>query len=122
MGGSRVRPQSPGQRAAWYFDIDCDYWGGPPEVTVAYITRLFENPIPDLQKFASEQLNQGFWYLVPNTGSDHIFALVDEQVPIGGHKRCVRSFYTLFEQLFAKICFSHLSHLDEPGVNPLNST
>lgn len=109
------------QQAEWYFDSDCDYWDGPPEVTIAYITRLFEDPIPYLQQYSDEQLNQGFWYLVPNTGSNHMFALVNRSVSIEARKRCVRSFFSLFEQLFAKICSPHLSHLDEPGVNPLNS-
>jgi hypothetical protein len=111
----------PGQQATWYFDCDSDYWDGPPDVTIEYITRLFENPVPYLQQYSDEQLNQGFWYLVPNSGSDHMFALLDEQVPIEARKRCVRSFYSLFEQLIAKICSPYLSHLNEPDVNPLNS-
>ena len=70
------------QGLQWYFDIDSDYWDGPPDVTITYITKLFENPSPYLQPYANEQLNQGFWYLVSNSGSDHMFALLDETVPI----------------------------------------
>ena len=105
----------------WYFDPDSAYWDGSPDLTVAYLTRLFENPGPYLQPYSNEQLNQGFWYLVSNSGSTHMFALLDEQVPQEARIRCVRAFYPLFEKIFAKFCSPHLSHLDEPGANPLNT-
>ena len=49
-----------------------------------------------------------------------MFALMDGSVPWTDRGRCIRSFYTLYEQCFAKRCTPHLSHLDEPGAGPLN--
>jgi len=102
----------------WYFDIDSDDWDGPSQITVTYITRLFENPERYLEKFSDEQLEQGFWYL--SGTSEYMFALLDQCVPMEERTGCIRSFYLLFEQLFARRCSPHLSHIDEAGANPLN--
>ena len=50
----------------WYFDTDAEYWQGPPAVTVAYLTQLFEDLMPYVGSYSDQQLNQGFWYLVSN--------------------------------------------------------
>lgn len=49
-----------------------------------------------------------------------MFALLNERVRLEARLRCIRSFTDLFQKLFAVWCSSHLSHLDEPGANPLN--
>jgi hypothetical protein len=46
--------------------------------------------------------------------------LLDQAVPLACRVRALRSFVPLFEQVMAKRCSSHLSHLDERGANPLN--
>lgn len=104
----------------WYFAPDAAYWQGPPAVTLAYLTHLFEDPVPCLHAYSDEQLNQGFWYIVSNGASDYLLALLEQQVPLQARLRCIRSFVNLFEKLFAVRCSPHLSHLDEPGANPLN--
>jgi len=106
---------------AWYFSIDADIWDAPHSLSAAYMTRLFEDPLPQLAAYTDAQLNQGFWYLVSNGGSIHMFALLDEAVPLGDRIRCVRAIYPLFASLFAARCTPHLSHQDEPGSSPLNS-
>jgi hypothetical protein len=49
-----------------------------------------------------------------------MFALLDENVPWPERQRCIRSIHQLYEQCFARRCSPHLSHVDEPGANPLN--
>jgi hypothetical protein len=105
----------------WYFAPNAPYWNGPPDLTITYITRLFEDPLPVLSGYSDEQLNQGFWYLVSNGASDMMFALNDEAVPLEQRIRCLKSFRLLFEEVFAVRCSPHLSHFDEPGAHPLNS-
>lgn len=105
----------------WYSAIGSEYWAGPTATTVAYMTRLFEDPIPPLEGFTDEELNRGFWYLVSNGGSDMMFAVNDQSVPLADRLRCINSFSTLFERLFLPRCTPYLSHLDEKGVAPLNS-
>jgi hypothetical protein len=104
----------------WYFEPDADYWQAPSPVTLEYVTRLFEDPAPVLGLFSDEQINQGLWYLVSSSASDHMFALQDEEVPLDIRCRCVRAFAGIFGKVFAVRCSDHLSHLDEPGVRPLN--
>ena len=105
----------------WYFAPNAPYWDGSPDLTVSYITRLFEDPLPVLSGYSDEQLNQGFWYLVSNGASDMMFALNDEAVPLEQRIRCLKSFRLLFERVFAARCSPHLSHFDEHGARPLNS-
>ena len=105
----------------WYFDVEAPFWDAPAEITVDYITKFFASPIPFLKDYTDEQLNQGFWYLVSNGCSDMMFALSEPSVPLEQRLRCLRSFGSVFEQLFAVRCSPHLSHSNEPGACPLNS-
>lgn len=104
----------------WYFDLNAAHWQGPPAIVLDYLTRLFEDPLPSVGSYSDEQLSQGFWYVASNGASDYMFALLDEQARLEARLRCIRSFAELFQKLFAVRCSSHLSHLDEPGANPLN--
>jgi len=104
----------------WYFDLDAPVWAAPAALTLDHVTRLFENPIEHLARYDDAQLNQGFWYLVSNGGSNHMFALTDASAPLETRIRCVRSFSSLFERLFALRCSSHLMHLSPADFNPLN--
>jgi len=108
----------------WYHDPDEDSeWWDPadsPETTVAHLTVLFENAPSVLAPFSDAQVRQGLWFLVSNSCSDHMFALLNPSVPWSDRKRCIASMFTLFERFFAPRCSSQLSHLDEAGANPLN--
>ncbi len=105
----------------WYFSLDAPEWQGKPEHIAANIADTFEHGGESLARFTDEQLNQGFWYLVGNNGSNFTDALVDRVVPFAIRLRALRSFVPLFEQVMARRCSPHLSHLDEHGANPLNS-
>lgn len=106
--------------AKWYFDLDAEYWQGPPATIVAYLTRLFEDPTPHVAPYSDTQLGQGFWYLASNGASDYMFVLLDQRVELEARVRCSRAIGDLFAKLFALRCSPHLSHLDEPRANPLN--
>ena len=104
----------------WYWDPEADRWDGPAADTIQFLTQAFENAPALFQPYTDAQLNQGLWFIVSNACSNHMFALLDTDVPWSARQRCIRSFHSLFEQCFAKRCTSHLSHLDEPGASPLN--
>jgi hypothetical protein len=113
----------------WYRDIDGDYWHAQqkPNETVAYITWAFEQ-IEDIAKpYTDAQLNQGLWYIASNGLSDYMFALMDGRVPLEHRLSCVRSFYSLYANLFAPRCSKTLGHLQTtalpltPDQNPLDS-
>lgn len=105
----------------WFLDPESGIWAGAPEVTVAYITRLFEDPLPYMENYTDEQLNQGLWYIVGSSTGSHMFALIDPRLSHGAAVECVRSFYSLFEKVFAKRCSEHLYHLGQTGAKPLNA-
>jgi hypothetical protein len=109
-------------QAAWYFDLDAPWWDGPPAVTVAYLTRLFEDPDPALAYFADSQIAQGLHYLIDSGAGGYVVALSQSAVALQERLRCLESIGTLFAHLFAPRCTPHLSHLDEPGASPLNVT
>ncbi len=104
----------------WYFDLDASFWDAPASLSLEYMTRLFRDPARHLASYTDAQLNQGFWYLVSNAGSNHMFALTDPSAPESARVACVQSFLELFEKLFAVRCSDHLEHLSPPGANELN--
>ena len=111
---------APTFQAAWYHDFNAEFWDGPPALTVAHVTRLFEDPDPPLTYFADSQIAQGLHYLIDCGASDSMLALTDPLAPLDDRVACVRSIGSLFAKLFAPRCTPHLSRLDEPGCGVLN--
>jgi hypothetical protein len=105
----------------WYFELDAPVWEDSPEHVATLIGDTFEQSSELLARFTDAQLDQGFWYLVGESGSDLMSALVDPNVPLATRLRALRSFVPVFEQVMAVRCSPHLSHLDEQPANPLNS-
>ena len=77
-----------------------------------------------LDRYTPGQINQAFWYL-----NSEVFGtmrtLLDDSIPWSARKRCIEAIAILFEDLFAKVCTDHLSHLDRgpsppTPVNPVN--
>ncbi len=104
----------------WYWDIDADWWDGPTATTLQFLTQAFENAAEVFQPFTDAQLNQGLWYLASNACSDHMLALLDNDVPWDERQRCIRSTISLYQTCFAARCTPHLGHKDEPEAGPLN--
>lgn len=105
---------------AWYWDLDADEWNEVPEDVIRFLTQAFENAEDVFKSFSDAQLNQGLWFIASNACSNHMLALMDENVPWSERQQCIYSFHRLYEQCFAKRCTPHLSHIDEPGAGPLN--
>jgi hypothetical protein len=108
------------QQQAWYWDTERDWWEENPADALHFMTQAFENAQVVFEPYSDAQLNQGLWFLVSNACSNHMFALMDESQPWSMRQRCVVAMHQLYEQCFAKRCSPHLSHVDEPGANPLN--
>lgn len=105
---------------AWHWATDAPEWVGHPAQVATYIAETFEDSGRLLAQFSDDQLEQAFWFLVSNTCSQFMYALVEPGVPISSRLRALRSFVPLFEQVMSARCSPHLSHLDEQGANPLN--
>jgi hypothetical protein len=104
----------------WYWDFDRDEWEEDSAGTLQFMTQAFENAAEVLGSYSDAQLNQGLWFLVDNSCSNHMFALMNESIPWQARKRCIYSIHHLYEQCFAPRCSPHLSHIDEPVASPLN--
>ena len=87
----------------WYWSTDSDEWCGSSELTVKYLTQLFENPLKYLNCFSDEQIEQGIYYII-SSGSEMIYSVKDEEVSFLESSRCVRSFYNLFKDLYDSKC------------------
>ena len=96
-------------------------WDAPRAVSLAYLTRLFEDPAPALAPYSDAQINAGLWHIVSGP-SDHVDALFDRALPLAARLRAVRAIATLHDALFAVRCTPHLSHLRRlsPGTGALN--
>ena len=114
----------PVKKKAWHWDINRDWWneGANSAQTLSYLTRLFTNSHKVLAPYTHAQIKQGLWFLVDNSCSDHMFAILDEKLPVDARKQCVEAMSFMYELVFARQCAVHLSHLDKEkaGGNPLN--
>ena len=90
------------------------------------IGQLFEGSARLLRPYSDAQLNQGFWFLC-GPESEAMRGLVDEAIVWEARARRIRSFMSLFGDLFMARCTPHLSHLLRGGepeiaqISPLNS-
>ena len=104
---------------AWWSKEETEWNEFPSLVSLDYLTRLFEGSTQIFGDYSDAQVDEGLWFLI-GCGSDHVFAIMDRDVPWPIRLRCVRSMLALFE-FFATRCSPCLSHLDEPGATPVNS-
>ncbi len=105
----------------WYWSADGDPCDGPAPATVNFLTQLLSDPLRHLELYSDAQVAQGLWYIASGSCSACLWAVLDEDVPCSIRRQCIRSVFTLYERYFACRCSAHLSHLDEPNANPLNS-
>jgi len=88
---------------------------GPDQTTLVRLTDVFENPATLLNPYSDEVLNQALWDL-----SSNVFSVVyDLAIDWALRHRFIRSFETLFRELFAVRCTPSLGHCSETG-SPLN--
>jgi hypothetical protein len=107
----------------WYeaSEFPTPAWEGTHEQIARHIAETFEQSGRLLGRFSDAQLDQDFWFLAGVGNSDFMMSLIDSAVPESLRLRALRSFVPLFEQVMAVRCSPHLSHLDEPGANVLNT-
>jgi hypothetical protein len=83
----------------------------PDQATVLKLIEVFENPAAILKPYSDQVLNRAFWDL-----SSDVFRVVYEMaIDWAVRLRFIRSFETLFRDLFAVRCTPTLGHLSEDG-------
>jgi hypothetical protein len=110
-------------RKQWHFGLDAEQWDplADPALTVEYLTMLFTNIDTLIVPYTDGQIDQGIYYLINSSCSNHVFALVQKSVSLDLRIDCVHAFYDVYDKLYAKRCTPALGHLSEAG-NPLNHT
>lgn len=98
----------------------------PPHVDdrleVARITWLFEHCAATLEHWSDADAAEGLRWLISEGGSEALIPLGSGQIPQNERDACIRSMLGVYTGVFARRCAPVLSHLDEPGGNPLNQT
>jgi hypothetical protein len=105
---------------AWYFDIDETEFQADPQTTTQLITTTMLRSGTDLLAYSDGQVNQGLHYIFNNSCSNVVFAILDGNFPFEQKLDAIRSIKVLYKDCFAPRCAPVLSHIDEPGANPLN--
>ncbi|HEX8734953.1 MAG TPA: hypothetical protein VF721_06515 [Pyrinomonadaceae bacterium] len=83
--------------------ISGEYSYGNPSVTLRHLTRLFRRPEFLLDSYNPNQLEKGFFYVVPYLLCEVKFygLLWDKRVPLSLREECISSMFDLFARFFA---------------------
>lgn len=109
---------NPAEDDSWRLQLDAPLVSDSNQLD--YLTRLFENAASVLTPYSDAQVNNGLWF-IGGSALGMIEVLLDDTLAWAGREQCIRAIYYLYADIFDKRCSSHLSHVDEPGANPLNS-
>lgn len=93
----------------WWQQLPDEDEGGiwldrPPERSLAFATKLFENPLSYLSSYSDAQIGHGLWFIVYRTCSKHFDGLVNPRVDLDLRTRCIRSLENVSRELFATRC------------------
>jgi len=96
----------------WHWKTDRLWWDDEKNSALAleFMTRLFSSPTFLKERFSSNQIGAGLWFIVNNSCSNHAFAMLDDDLPLDQRLDCINAISTLFESLLAEICLSRHSH------------
>jgi len=104
----------------WWQEPDYDEGGRwldrPPMPALAFVAKLFENPLQYLSCYSDAQINQGLDFIVSTSCSKHFHWLIDGRVDLNLRKRCIRSIEGLSRELFAPRCSDDVCK----GTKPLD--
>lgn len=113
------RPGEAGQRE-WYWDTEVEF-SASAEQQVSLVGKTFERSGTDLLKYSDIQVENGLNYILHNAASNTVYLIVQGGVPEDLRIDAVLKMKHLYRDCFARRCASVLSHLDEPGANPINN-
>src|SRR5205814_2028587 len=86
----------------WYWNSELEITFDSTEIICLY-TRLFIDPSFLLERYSTDQLEQGFWAIQsPNLDCSAYEIIFYEEVDSPHKKECIRSMYSLYENLFEK--------------------
>lgn len=105
---------------AWYFDMHEPDFQDDSLIITELITITMLRCGTDLLAYSDGQVNQGLQYIFNNSCSNLVFDILDGDFPFEKKMDAIRSIKTLYNDCFEPRWAPVLSHIDEPGANPLN--
>jgi hypothetical protein len=93
-----------------------------PARTLSYLTRLFEAPEGLLERLSRAQIDQGLNYLLSNACSNHMFVLLDANLPWSDRRRCFDAMIPLYAKLMAPVYQDDLGHKEYQAADPQRPT
>lgn len=106
----------PAQALKWWHDAglyeEGDRWDeeADPALTLSYLTRLFEQPEELIERYTAGQIDQGLYYLVDNSCSEHMFVLQNGALAWEDRRRCILAMIPLYAKLMAPVYRDTLGH------------
>jgi hypothetical protein len=97
------------------FDPSVDDPWPPVEQELAHLHRLVADPVSALIGVDDEEIGVGLWSILDSGGAGTVMALNEASLPLDERIACIRSFPTLYRELFVPRCTERLGHLGEQG-------
>lgn len=87
---------------AWYMSQDVEFIVDPAR-QIRFLTQLFEAPEILPQRYSTEQIEEGFWFMFSAIGKEWFRdALWNSEVPWAAREACIQAVPTLYERLFTR--------------------
>ncbi|MDD5745634.1 MAG: hypothetical protein PHO30_00075 [Candidatus Omnitrophica bacterium] len=107
-------------KPAWFYGINAPFYELNHDLSVQYVTRLFQEAGEKLSVFSDEQVNQGLYFLIDPGASGIICQAVVNDVELNKVRELIFTINNIYSNIFFKRCTPYLSHLNESGVGALN--
>jgi hypothetical protein len=95
------------------FDPDIEDPYPDAAVSVAHLTRFFDDPAAAVRGFTDDEIGAGLWSIADAGGAGSVLALNQPAVPLPERVACVRLFTNVYREIFAVRAAPRLGHLSE---------
>jgi hypothetical protein len=106
---------------AWYHCADTLPFPGASTEIAALFIHTMRNCGRDLARFSNGQVAAGLQHVINPSCGNIVFQLMQKPLPKDAREEVILSLSVLYSNCFTPRCAAVLSHLDQPGANPLNS-
>lgn len=93
-----------------------------PPRTLAYLTRLFQNPVELIDRLTRRQIDQGLNFLVSSSCSSHMSVLTNPKLPWAARRACFDAMIPLYAKLMSAVYEDDLGHTEYGPGDPERPT
>lgn len=84
-----------------------------PARTLSYLTELFLEPAGLIERFTRAQIDQGLNFLVSSSCSNHMFVLLNKELPWADRRACIDAMIPLYRKLMAPVYGDDLGYVGQ---------